>query len=82
MPFGKAPSAVLRAREMIQNRLRKALHIVSNFNEVLSAAYMERQKMAVSSKLTIWGVDLSIDTASSFIVTVKRDWGLLWRACH
>ncbi|KAF5370626.1 hypothetical protein D9758_001831 [Tetrapyrgos nigripes] len=40
-----APEAVVRAREYIQGRIELALGEKKIFNEVLSAAYMERQKM-------------------------------------
>jgi hypothetical protein len=35
------------ARDFIQERAKIALNLDLEFNEVLSAAYMERQKMAV-----------------------------------
>ncbi|TFK68699.1 hypothetical protein BDN72DRAFT_768985 [Pluteus cervinus] len=46
LPFSKAPSAVLSARKLIQTRIEAALAQSVDFNEVLSAAYMERQRMA------------------------------------
>jgi len=49
VPFDKAPSAVMKARDLIQERMLQALGLRSEFNEVLSAAYMERQKMAFHS---------------------------------
>ncbi|RDB24732.1 hypothetical protein Hypma_007651 [Hypsizygus marmoreus] len=49
VPFSEAPSAVVNARDLIQTRIYQALEISSDFNEVLSAAYMERQKMAFHS---------------------------------
>ena len=54
VPWDRAPSAVCDALGLITHRMRLALGIDANFNEVLSAAYMERQKMAVSlvSKLS------------------------------
>lgn len=44
-----APSAVVAARELIYERMRQALDMKEKyeFNEVLSAGYMEKQKMAV-----------------------------------
>jgi hypothetical protein len=48
VPFDQAPSAVVKARELIQNRVFESLGKKVLFNEVLSAAYMERQKMGVS----------------------------------
>ncbi|KNZ72045.1 hypothetical protein J132_04959 [Termitomyces sp. J132] len=49
VPFSETSSAVIKARDLIQLRIRQALGIHSEFNEVLSAAYMERQKMAFHS---------------------------------
>ena len=51
MPFDGAPSAVVKARELIQSRMAAVFQAEGtpySFNEVLSAAYMEQQKMAVS----------------------------------
>ncbi|KAF5321419.1 hypothetical protein D9619_001446 [Psilocybe cf. subviscida] len=48
VPFDQAP-AVCKARDLIQKRIRDALGLSSSFNEVLSAAYMERQRMAFHS---------------------------------
>ena len=48
MTWDQAPTAVIGAREVILQRMRQALGIDGSFNEVLSAAYMEKQKMAVS----------------------------------
>ena len=45
--WDQAPTAVIGAREVILQRMRQALGINGSFNEVLSAAYMEKQKMAV-----------------------------------
>ncbi|KDQ57451.1 hypothetical protein JAAARDRAFT_35165 [Jaapia argillacea MUCL 33604] len=44
--FDSAPSAVLNARKLIQDRASAALMQNIGFNEVLSASYMEGQKMA------------------------------------
>ncbi|PFH53754.1 hypothetical protein AMATHDRAFT_985 [Amanita thiersii Skay4041] len=49
IPFDRAPSAVVAARKLIQSRVSKALNRPLDFNEVLSAAYMERQRMAFHS---------------------------------
>ena len=46
--WDQAPRAVIGARELILQRMKQALGIDGGFNEVLSAAYMEKQKMAVS----------------------------------
>jgi hypothetical protein len=47
VPFKDAASAVIKALELIQIRAQAALGQKPEFNEVLSAAYMERQKMSV-----------------------------------
>ncbi|KAJ6582334.1 hypothetical protein B0H19DRAFT_1118091 [Mycena capillaripes] len=49
VPFDRAPGAVIQARDLIQKRIREALGTPHVFNEVLSAAYMEQQKMAFHS---------------------------------
>ncbi|KAJ6478098.1 hypothetical protein C8R47DRAFT_1139341 [Mycena vitilis] len=49
VPFDRAPSAVLQARDLIEKRIHEALGSNHRFNEVLSAAYMEQQKMAFHS---------------------------------
>jgi len=49
LPWDKAPGAVLQAKNMIESRVSKALHGPVQFNEVLSAAYMERQRMSFHS---------------------------------
>ncbi|KAJ7905907.1 2OG-Fe(II) oxygenase superfamily-domain-containing protein [Mycena leptocephala] len=49
VPFDRAPGAVVQARELIEKRIREALGVEYKFNEVLSAAYMEQQKMAFHS---------------------------------
>ncbi|KAI0369686.1 hypothetical protein BV20DRAFT_945550 [Pilatotrama ljubarskyi] len=49
VPFEGAPSAVVKARDLIQARMASVMQAESGqycFNEVLSAAYMEKQKMA------------------------------------
>ena len=48
MTWDQAPTAVIGAQEVILQRMKQALGINGGFNEVLSAAYMEKQKMAVS----------------------------------
>lgn len=49
--WDQAPSAVVEARALMQHRIRMALGDTceSEFNEVLSAAYMQKQKMAFHS---------------------------------
>ena len=49
VPFAEAASAVRMARELIEQRAREALHLRTSFNEILSAAYVERQAMSVST---------------------------------
>ncbi|KAF6760318.1 hypothetical protein DFP72DRAFT_843792 [Ephemerocybe angulata] len=51
VPFDKAPSAVVQARALIQKRITQALGRKAEFNEVLTAAYMEKQKMAAGLSL-------------------------------
>ncbi|KAF8894103.1 hypothetical protein BD779DRAFT_1783639 [Infundibulicybe gibba] len=49
VPFSQAGGAVVKARQLIEDRILQALDQKVHFNEVLSAAYMERQKMAFHS---------------------------------
>ncbi|KAM5540197.1 hypothetical protein V8D89_006016 [Ganoderma adspersum] len=52
IPFDGAPSAVVKARDLIQSRMMGVMQAESQpyrFNEVLSAAYMEEQRMAFHS---------------------------------
>ncbi|KAI0630126.1 hypothetical protein C8Q77DRAFT_243759 [Trametes polyzona] len=52
VPFEGAPSAVVKARDLIQSRMASVMQAEAgqyHFNEVLSAAYMEKQKMAVGA---------------------------------
>ncbi|KAJ7103828.1 hypothetical protein C8R44DRAFT_808235 [Mycena epipterygia] len=49
VPFDRAPSAIVQARDLIQRRIHEACGTKVVFNEVLSAAYMEQQKMAFHS---------------------------------
>lgn len=56
VPFDGAPSAVVKARDLIHSRMLSVMQAESGqycFNEVLSAAYMEKQKMAVRSLATV-----------------------------
>ena len=46
------PKAVLGALALIKHRIATALGKDVPFNEVLSAAYMEKQKMAVSDTVS------------------------------
>ncbi|KAF9241593.1 hypothetical protein BU15DRAFT_44647 [Melanogaster broomeanus] len=46
IPFHEAPDCVKRALALIMERSKKALRIDIPFNEILTAAYMERQKMS------------------------------------
>ncbi|KAF4620741.1 hypothetical protein D9613_000492 [Agrocybe pediades] len=49
VPFESAPGAVIKARAFMEKRVNQAIGVKTEFNEVLSAAYMERQKMAFHS---------------------------------
>lgn len=49
VPFDKAPSSVCGALALIKGRSRLALQRDIPFNEILSAAYMEKQKMSFHS---------------------------------
>ena len=49
MTWDQAPTAVIGAQEVILQRMKQPLGINGGLNEVLSAAYMEKQKMAVSN---------------------------------
>lgn len=49
VPFGNAPKAVVKAQQLIANRVTAALGRLVEFNEILSAAYMQDQKMAFHS---------------------------------
>lgn len=46
VPFQEAPSAVMEALDLIQDRASKAVRRLLRFNEILSAAYMQDQQMA------------------------------------
>jgi len=48
-PFSVAPKAVKKALDLIQTRAGIVVKSKPKFNEILSAAYMERQKMAFHS---------------------------------
>ncbi|KAH6913886.1 hypothetical protein BKA70DRAFT_1557921 [Coprinopsis sp. MPI-PUGE-AT-0042] len=49
VPFDEAPESVLQARSLIKSRVADSLKKDVDFNEVLTAAYMEKQKMAFHS---------------------------------
>lgn len=53
LPFDKAPKAVLGALDLIRETSIMALHYDPKFNEILSAGYMEGQKMNVSNPLLV-----------------------------
>lgn len=53
MTWEEAPSAVEAARSLINERMKQALNLDYHFNEVLSAGYMEKQKMAVSTGMSL-----------------------------
>ena len=47
VPFEEAPQAVRSALAFIKSRASAALNKPVDFNEILSAAYLEEQKMSV-----------------------------------
>jgi hypothetical protein len=51
-PLEDGATAVLGALALIKDRIATALGTDTPFNEVLSAAYMEKQKMAVSGLMS------------------------------
>jgi hypothetical protein len=77
VPFSSAPSAVMSALKLIKERLEQTIDLSIDFNEVLTAAYMERQKMAVretTPALLEWWTECLHDLYScSFTVMMKRD---------
>jgi hypothetical protein len=59
--FEEAPCAVRSARQLITERARLVVPDVPlTFNEILSAAYMEKQKMSVSPVLLSAARDLML----------------------
>jgi len=79
VPFENAPGAVLKARALIQKRMQQALGKHVEFNEILSAAYMERQKMAFHSDNEIGlgpvvaGLSLGSPALMHFRIHAKHD---------
>ena len=53
-PLAEGAKPVIGALELIQDRIAAALGKHIDFNEILSAAYMEKQKMAVSNFHVLW----------------------------
>ena len=51
VPMDRTSSAVRRALQLITDRIHQALGHKAEFNEVLTAAYLQRQKMAVNPAL-------------------------------
>lgn len=49
VPFDRAPEVVRDALQLIKDRVAKVVEDGVNFNEILTAAYMEEQSMSVSS---------------------------------
>jgi len=45
LPFDQCPPCVIRARQLIQDRASLILNERPQFNELLNAAYMEKQSM-------------------------------------
>lgn len=76
MPFNSAPDVVLEAKTLIEERARTVLRDPVTFNEVLSAAYMEKQKMSVCirSLLQLYLLLSSIEVSQR-----QRTWS--WACC-
>lgn len=53
-PLEEGAKPVQGALSLIRNRIEKTLGKDVYFNEVLSVAYMEKQKMAVSGSHVFW----------------------------
>lgn len=52
VPLDRAASAVVDALQLIHDRVNRVLELSTpaTFNEILTAAYMEKQKMSVSTR--------------------------------
>jgi hypothetical protein len=71
-PLEDGAEAVLGALDLIRHRIATALDKNLTFNEILSAAYMEKQKMAVSSFSTVFARPICyLDVYPSSTVTVN-----------
>ena len=75
VPWDRAPSAVCDALSLIQTRMKLALGIDAHFNEVLSAAYMERQRMAVSLNGSTGPPGKIVDVPNQFHSDAERGLG-------
>ena len=76
MPFDSAPKAVVQALDLIKLRMKEAsLHSDTGFNEVLSAAYMEEQKMAVRFKRFVECIHLDSEFMFQFHSDSERGLG-------
>ena len=73
VPFEEAPTAVIHALEVIKTRMKQASLVAPDFNEVLTAAYMEKQKMAVRV-LILLVCDPEPRFLSSSTATARRVW--------
>ena len=62
---------MLKAKGLIEERAGAVLGKTVTFNEILSAAYMEKQKMSVCVPFVVTGTVTSYDDVSSITVTVK-----------
>ena len=75
----EAPGAVVQALDYIHIRCKEAaIEIGEPFNEVLSAAYMEAQKMSVSQR-DLFSSHESAGNVCSFTATARKDSAPLWR---
>ncbi|KAJ7501989.1 hypothetical protein B0H11DRAFT_1713042, partial [Mycena galericulata] len=78
VPFEEASSAVLDARHLIETRVAAAVGTLHCFNEVLSVAYLEKQKMAYHSDdeqglgPVVAGLSLGSPAVMSFRSIVKH----------
>lgn len=75
----RAPSAVLKSLDYIHTAISEAsINMDRPFNEVLSAAYMEAQKMSVSQR-DLFSSHESAGDVCSFTATARKDSAPLWR---
>lgn len=75
MPFDEAPEAVRTALALIKARASAALGKPVDFNEILSAAYLEEQKMSVSDKPHEYVNANDVIVPSSITAIANRAWG-------
>jgi phage terminase large subunit len=73
VPFDSAPSAVIHALDLIKQRITEAgIGVNAEFNEVLSAAYMEQQKMAVCRIFALTLIDSACSRRHSSTVMLSE----------